>query len=457
MQVMFMRASTRGLILVTTLLGGTSTAGGCGDVGGAAGDAVPLAGGDTTVIDRSSNAYSFPAPNLSADDLALHFEGDVAFESTFVSPPAPVNAGLGPLFNNSACTKCHARDGRGLPVAGQGPLGSPMLVRVSLATGAPPVPGAAVPVAGLGTQLQDHAIYGSLPEVVVAITWTEQAGEYGDGAPFSLRQPAVAITLASGQALPGDVLTSPRIPPPVFGLGLLEAVPDGDIITMADPEDADGDGISGRANLVWDVRRATAVVGRFGWKANVPNLLQQAAAAYANDMGVSSPMFPEDDGSSEIDEHTMTVAAFYTQTLAVPRRGAWDEPEVKRGEVLFRSSGCEACHVETLHTGDHAISALRDQTLHPYTDLLLHNMGFDLADGRPDFLASGTEWRTAPLWGLGVAQTVLLYSTFLHDGRARSIEEAILWHGGEAEISKETFRTLPASDREALLSFLRSL
>ncbi len=414
----------------------------------------PLAGGGTTVVDRSSNAYSFPAPNLTASDLSRHLEGDVAFEATFVSAPAVVNPGLGPLFNNNACTKCHIRDGRGLPVAGQGPLGSPLLVRVSIQGGEPSVPGGAAPVEGLGTQLQDHAIYGAVPEVTILLTWVEVPGEYGDGEPFSLRRPALDLRLANGQALPGDVMTSPRIPPPVFGLGLLEAVPEEQLLALADPDDQDGDGVSGRPNAVWDVSRSAAAVGRFGWKANTPNLLQQAAAAYANDMGVSSSMFPEPDGGRELDDPTLEAATFYTQTLAVPRRDPWDGSE---GEALFRSTGCATCHVEELQTGDHEITALAHQTIHPYTDLLLHNMGFDLADGRPDFLASGTEWRTAPLWGLGVSQTVLPYSTFLHDGRARTIEEAILWHGGEAERSKEQFRVLPASGRQALLAFLRSL
>lgn len=427
------------------------------DADSAASGPAPLAGGDTTVVDRTSNAFSFPATNLTAELLAMHLEGDVEFEASFVSPPAVINPGLGPLFNNNACAKCHLRDGRGLAVAGPGPVGSPLLVRVSVLEGEPSVTHGVVPVPGLGTQLQDHAIYGVEPEVSVSVGWVERAGEYGDGAPFSLVSPSLAITLANGEPLRGDVMTSPRIPPPVFGLGLIEAVPEDEILARADPDDVDGDGISGRPNRVWDVRAATTVLGRLGWKANVPNLTQQAAAAYANDLGVSSPLFPEADGTAEIDEVTMKRAALYTQTLAVPRRDRWDEPEVRQGEALFVSTGCAACHVEELHTGAHDIAALVDQTIHPYTDLLLHNMGFDLADGRPDFLASGTEWRTAPLWGLGVAQTVLPYSGFLHDGRARSIEEAILWHGGEAEHAKETFRTLPASDREDMLAFLRSL
>jgi CxxC motif-containing protein (DUF1111 family) len=441
-----------------TLLGAALLAA-CGEAASSASGAgePPLAGGDTTIINRTSNAYAFPSPNLTEAELGIHLEGDVAFEALFVSPPATLNAGLGPMFNNNGCIKCHLRDGRGLPVAGQGPLGSPLLVQVSLASGEPVFPGGPVPVPGLGLQLQDHASYGYEPEVTVVIRWIEEAGQYGDGEPYSLRRPALDITLSNGEPLPGDVLTSARIPPPVFGLGLLEAVPEVDLLALADPEDADGDGISGRPNYVWDVPTASTRIGRFGWKANVPTVRQQSATAYFNDMGVTSPMFPEPDGTSEIDGHTLDVVGLYMQTLAVPRRDGWDDPTVRRGEDLFRAIGCERCHVERLRTGTHVIGALSEQTIHAYTDLLLHNMGFDLADGRPDYQASGTEWRTPPLWGLGLAQTVLPYSNFLHDGRARTIEEAILWHSGEAERSKEAFRTLPGGDRSALMAFLQSL
>ncbi len=420
-------------------------------------DGAPLAGGATTVFDRTSGAYSFPAPNLTEEHLAAHLDGDVAFEAVFVSPPATVNAGLGPLFNNTACARCHVRDGRGLPVAGEGPLGSPLIVRVSVTEGAPSVPGGAVAATALGTQVQDHAVVGASPEARVDIAWDEIDGHYGDGEPYSLRRPRVSVTLPSGAPLSPEVMVSPRIPPPVFGLGLLEAVPDATLWELADPEDDDHDGISGRVNMVWDSLRGAPGVGRFGWKASEPTLDQQAATAYANDMGVTSPLSPEADGSHEVGRATVDAAAFYTRTLAVPGRDAWDDPQVRHGEELFDEIGCATCHVPTLDTGAHALDALAHQRIHPYTDLLLHNVGFELTDGRPDFAASATEWRTAPLWGLGLAQTVLPYSSFLHDGRARTLAEAVLWHGGEAERARERFRTLAADERAALLAFLRSL
>jgi len=441
----------RGVVLALALFG-------CGEGSDSSELApTPSPGGATTFDDRTSSAFQNPAPNLDDEALSKHLEGDVAFEATFVSAPSEVNPGLGPVFNQSACASCHVRNGRGQPVVGDGFLGSQMLLRVSLPEGDPEVPGGAVPVPELGTQLQDHAVYGTDAEVDIALTWIEKPGTFpADGQPYSLREPAFEITRPDGTPLGGEVQISPRIPPMVAGLGLLEAVTDVTLRALEDPEDIDGDGISGRLNTVWDVEEEAPAIGRFGWKASQPNLVQQAAAAYHDDMGITNPLMPSEDGESEIDRETLEAAAFYTQSLAVPRREVPDE-EATEGEARFTEMGCAACHLPSLSTGDHPIAALRDQVIHPYTDLMLHNVGFGLADGRPDFEATGTEWRTPPLWGLGVTERVLGAAFYLHDGRARSLAEAILWHGGEAETSKEAFRTAPAADRNALLAFLRSL
>lgn len=438
-----------------------------------------LAGGDTTVVNRTSLAFSQPAPNLSDKEVALHKEGDQAFGATFVTAPAPVNAGLGPMFNNSSCIACHIHDGRGMPTKGS------LLVRVSL----PPSSqanlaqqltaiggnnphqsslfesqaeasvslGNAPPVPDLGTQLQDQAVYGVKPKATVEINWREKTAVYGDGTPYQLRSPLIDITLADGKPLPTGVLTSARVPPPVFGHGLLEAIPERNIIELADPQDKNNDGISGKPNRVWDVRKKTLVMGRFGLKANNPNLFQQNAAAYINDMGVTNPLFPEKNGTYEIDLKTLNAVTFYTQTLSVPARTLAHDAGVKKGEKLFAQANCAACHIAALKTGNHPVKAVANQTIYPYTDLLLHDMGEGLADGRPDFEASGNEWRTAPLWGVGLTQTVLPYAGYLHDGRARTLEEAILWHGGEAERSKDMFRTMAKPDRAALVQFLNSL
>lgn len=411
----------------------------------------PRAGGATTTDDRSSSAFESPAANLDAEALERHFEGDVAFGATFVSPPADVNPGLGPLFNNSSCGACHVRNGRGLPVAGTSALGSMALVRVSLGTD---------PVPELGMQVQDHGTFQQIPEANVVVSWTEEASTYpSDGEPYSLRRPAVSITLADGTALGADVMTSLRIAAPVFGLGLLEALSDEALLAREDPNDADGDGISGRVNRVWDLHDQTSAIGRFGWKASSPSLVQQAAVAYFEDIGVSNLLLPGPGGEIDIDidEAKLEITAFYTQTLGVPARRNPEDPEVLRGEHLFAAAGCASCHAPVSYTGEHAIAALRDQRIFAYTDLLLHNMGFDLADSRPDSAASGTEWRTPPLWGIGLTERVLGDAVYLHDGRARSLAEAILWHGGEAQASRDRFRTMHGAERSALTTFLESL
>jgi CxxC motif-containing protein (DUF1111 family) len=262
--------------------------------------------------------------------------------------------------------------------------------------------------------------------------------------------------LPDGSDLPPDVQLSYRQAPGVFGLGLLEAVPADALEALADPDDADGDGISGRVNRVWDRARQAAVIGRFGHKATEPTLRQQAAAAFATDMGLSNQLFPEPDGMRDVADAQFEQALFFVSTIGVPAAAPQDAA-ARRGRGLFDDFGCATCHVPTLVTGDHAIPQLAHQTIHPYTDLLLHDVGDLLTDARRDFLAEGVEWRTPPLWGLGVVQTVAADATFLHDGRARTFAEAILWHGGEARAAREAFRLAPKQQRDALIGFLQTL
>lgn len=426
----------------------------------------PQAGGKTTIQNRTSRAYEQPAPNLDAVWNDRHAVGDRAFEAAFVTPPATVNSGLGPLFNGTSCAGCHIKNGRGMPEKGQRVLRVSQLnsdetaifpADQTFALEAEAPHGQARAVPGLGTQVQEQGVYGYRPEAIVKIDWQEQTGQYGDGTPYTLRSPQIYLSSWDGTPLSTNIAVSNRIPQPVFGTGLLEAVPETEILQQADPEDRNGDGISGRPNYVWDVVQQAETLGRFGWKANTPTLLQQSAAAYVNDMGVTNPLFPDADGREDIDMDILQAAAIYVQTLAVPARDRLDDPQVQRGESLFVNANCAACHRVELRTGEHEIPALVDQTIHAYTDLLLHDMGEALADHRPDFQATGQEWRTAPLWGIGLAQTVLPYSGYLHDGRARTLEEAILWHGGEAEAAKESFRNMDQNDRTALIHFLRSL
>jgi len=421
-----------------------------------------LSGGATTTNLVGSLAFSQPAPNLSQENLNKHLLGDVLFEAAFVKAPATINPGLGPLFNNSSCVNCHIADGRGRPPLGGEQLET-MLFRIS-------IPGNDInngpkPVPGFGRQLQVKSVLGYEPEGNVTISYETIYGTYPDGTSYSLVRPDYNISGRIGSGF----LYSPRVAPFVFGTGLLEAIKESDIITLADENDDNQDGVSGRPNFVWNVREETFEIGRFGWKANTPTLLQQLAAAYVNDMGITSPYFPIEncaDGTQcdttgddpEIDQLTLDMVEIYLQTLAVPSRRNYNDADVKRGKILFNQAGCNSCHTTTFTTGTHkSVPELSNQKIHPYTDLLLHDMGDELADGRPDFMADGNEWRTPPLWGIGLVTVVNGHTNFLHDGRARNLEEAILWHFGEGEKSREKFMNLSKNDRSALIKFLNSL
>ena len=427
-----------------------------------------LSGGETTVFDASSHAFSIPAPNLSAAALAKHLKGDVEFEAVFVTAPAVVNPGLGPIYNNVSCINCHSRDGRGRPPDSGEALVS-LLFRLSLPKeegsmdGKPPTP-----VPGFGRQLNNRSVVGANPEGKVKIDYTEQTLTTADGTRVHLRYPNYTLT-ETYQPLPEEVEVSPRVAPAVFGLGLLEAVPENAILAYADEADADGDGISGKPNFVLDVVQQCYTLGRFGWKANQPTLLQQVAAAYNDDMGITTSLFLTENSAGqpqltehgtmpEVSDEILEVVTFYVQTLAVPARRDIDDPQVEQGEQLFAKAQCASCHVPTLRTGVLAgVPSVSNQTIHPYTDLLLHDMGPGLADNRPDFHANGSEWRTPPLWGIGLVERVNGHTNFLHDGRARNLMEAILWHGGEADASRQVVEQMSKTERDALIAFLESL
>jgi len=420
-------------------------AAGCGD--NLAGD--DRQGGALTVNDRTATAFTHPAPGLSDDDLSVHIAGKGPFDFHWEIPQ------LGPLFNNDSCFGCHAGNGRGLSQIGPDKPVSQALVRVSMTIGTPDVPGGPVSVPGYGTQLQDHSVAG-VPEVNVLLTWITHVETFGDGSTIELREPRTDIRKPDGTFLPQGTEYSYRQAPAVFGLGLLEAVPDDALIALEDPFDADGDGISGRVNKVWDVDTSSTVVGRFGHKASQPSLRLQTAGAFANDIGLSNKVFPDVGDQRDVSDDQFDQVVFFVQTLSVPAAGKRDASAL-RGRDLFHQVGCATCHVPTLETGDSPIAVLAHQTIHPYTDLLLHDMGDSLSDARDDFMAQGTEWRTPPLWGLGLVRIVSPDATFLHDGRARTPEEAILWHGGEAATAREAFRGMVKTDRDALIAFLSSL
>lgn len=446
------------------------------------------AGAATLMRAPTVDAFSEPSANMSFDRELNFSVGNGIFRKMWVSSPASTASsdGLGPLFNARACQSCHLKDGRGHPPApGDGPGGS-MLVRLSV----PPATAAeraaladrrllSIPEPIYGGQFQDLAIQGHSGEGRLVIEYDEFPVELSDGTIVHLRHPAYSFEdLAYGPMHP-DVMTSARVAPPMIGLGLLEAVDEADILAHADPEDSDGDGISGRPNRVWDVEAEAVALGRFGWKAGEPSIRQQAAHAFSGDMGLSTMMAPaafgdctaaQPDcraaidgvqpqyGEAEVPDEMFDLVVFYSRNLAVPMRRDIDDPLVLEGKELFYEAGCIGCHVPKYVTRrDETRPEQSFQLIWPYTDMLLHDMGEGLADHRPDGVATGREWRTPPLWGIGLTETVNGHTLFLHDGRARNLLEAILWHGGEAQAARDRVVAMDAGERRALLAFLNSL
>lgn len=430
-----------------------------------------LAGGDATVFDDTELAYALPLRTLDHEQRGDFFVGNSFFNQNWVQSPSSTEGrdGLGPVFNAKSCSGCHFRDGRGTPPLQPGDEMLSMLVRLS-------VPGSdehggPLPEPTYGGQLQPRSILDVPAEGVAVVEYEEVPGAYADGEAFSLRRPSYRFDALAFGPMSADVMTSPRVAPVVIGLGLLEAVPEDEILAREDPDDADDDGISGRANFPFDPVSGAAALGRFGWKANQPGLVQQNTGAFLGDLGITTQLRPDQNCTQaqpecvaafarpdpEADALVVDRVTFYTRTLAVPARRDVDDPIVLRGREQFHDLGCATCHVPNLQTGVAEIPELTEQSIWPYTDLLLHDMGEGLADGRPDHLASGSEWRTPPLWGLGLLRVVNDHDNLLHDGRARGVAEAILWHDGEAQASRDAFVELSRVEREALLAFMESL
>lgn len=436
-----------------------------------------LSGGDLTHFKFGNLSFEQEPYNLHWKLSALFDQGDGNFERPYKKAEPGfehyASDGLGPLFNAQSCVTCHVADGRAAAPSNERGFEG-FLLRVSVPGKGPHGGPKHHPV--YGGQLADNAIEGHQPEIKLNITYIDIPGEYPDGTTYSLRSPIYDLSQTNYGPLGDDAMVSPRIASALIGMGLLDALDPADIEANADPEDANQDGISGKVNWVWDVEAQKMSVGKYGWKAETPTLRQQIADAAVNDMGITSPLFPEESIGNEQEEtfsetingdigdpyelmeQELNQFAVYLEFLAVPGRDPIDHPLSLRGEKLFNEANCIACHTPTLKTGDsHKQSRLRNQTIHPYTDLLLHDMGEGLADNRPSYDATGTEWRTPPLWGIGMSERVNGHTDFLHDGRARNLEEAILWHGGEAEAAKEQFKQLSKEDREAVLAFLLTL
>nr|WP_245999170.1 di-heme oxidoredictase family protein [Paracoccus methylarcula] len=451
--------------------------------------------GAATVRRRDdADAFSLPSGNISFEGELDFKLGNGLFRKLWVSSPSSTLAsdGLGPLYNSRGCQNCHLKDGRGHPPDIAGDPGGSMFLRLSIpapedaaaseieeylaSIGQDITPTRPDPV--YGGQLQDLSVQGIPAEGRMRITYDEIRIPLSGGETASLRKPGYSIDNPAYGPLRDDLMTSPRVAPQMIGLGLLEAIPAADILAGADPEDSDGDGISGRAQIAWSARHDVPMLGRFGWKAGMPTIEEQSASAFAGDIGISNPLHPDgwgdctkaqtacvnaphgdgDARGTEIDAEGLDLVTFYSRNLGVPGRQGVDDTDVLHGKQVFHETGCADCHRPKFVT-----ARLRDrpeqsfQLIWPYTDMLLHDMGEGLADHRPEGLASGREWRTPPLWGLGLTEQVNGHSLFLHDGRARSLLEAVLWHGGEAEPARDRVISMPPGDRAALIRFVESL
>ncbi len=433
----------------------------------------PLAGGaSATARDQSHAAFSRPWPALDQTTRDAFFVGNSFFNKNWVIAPSSTTArdGLGPTFNATSCSACHLFDGRSSPPLDDDDPLAGLLIRLSIPGEAQH--GAPNPHPTYGDQLNPFSIPGVAHEATYAINWQLLEHRTSDNRTVELTRPE--ITLFDWKfGDPGDeLLTSPRTAPAMIGLGLLEAIDEADILANEDPDDVDNDGISGRANRVYSLRDQKPLLGRFGWKSNQPTIEQQVAGAFLGDIGITSDLFPNENcpasqadctaapngGTPELAAETLAAVVSYSRTLAVPARRDTGDPTVLRGAALFAQTNCIACHTPTFTvTTVDGVPDFEPTDVHPYTDLLLHDMGDGLADNRPDFAATGNEWRTPPLWGIGLVETVNKHTRFLHDGRARNLEEAIYWHDGESRASREAFEQLSAADRAALLAFLRSL
>ncbi|WMI98718.1 di-heme oxidoredictase family protein [Pseudomonas chlororaphis subsp. aurantiaca] len=439
-------------------------------------------GGEATVRKSDQNAFSMPSANLSPTRRLDFSVGNSFFRSPWVIAPSTTTArdGLGPLFNTNGCQNCHIKDGRGHPPTPDSDNAVSMLVRLSI----PNEPAYAkvieqmgiVPEPVYGGQFQDMAVPGVAPEGKVRVEYEPLTLRFKDGSEVELRKPKLQITQLGYGPMHPDTRFSARVAPPMIGLGLLEAIPEAAILANAQAQAKANNGIAGRPNRVWDDAQQKTVLGRFGWKAGQPNLNQQNVHAFSGDMGLTTRLRPFDDctdaqtackqapngngpdGEPEVSDNILRLVLFYSRNLGVPARRDVGSPQVLAGKNLFYQAGCQSCHTPQFTTAaDAAELELANQVIRPYSDLLLHDMGEGLADNRSEFQAGGRDWRTPPLWGIGLTQTVSGHTQFLHDGRARNLLEAVLWHGGEAQAAQQQVLSFNAEQRAALLAFLNSL
>lgn len=429
--------------------------------------------GSGTTSDLSVQAFSHPLSGTRGQDRREFVVGNSFFQSVWVTSPASTTArdGLGPTFNAISCTACHFKDGRGrgLPDAdGKVDISLLFRLRVKNADGSVSIS------ENYGGQFNPQGVQGVPGEGDAMVNFETITGSFSDGEKFELAKPKYSFVNLAFGAFNKNTIFSPRVGPQMIGLGLIENIDESDIRKNADPDDLNKDGISGRVNTVYSLVQQKYVLGRFGWKAGQPSLLEQNAGAFHGDIGITSYLHPEEEcplvqidcaakrTQEDISEQLLGQVTLYTQLLAVPVRRDVNSPNVIRGKAIFNQMNCQGCHTASYVTGKNSqFDVLNNQTIYPYSDFLLHDMGDALADDVGNYKNEGDagtrEWRTPPLWGIGMFKIVNGHTRYLHDGRARSVSEAILWHDGEGAVAKAKFLKLAINDRNDLITFLNSL
>ena len=419
--------------------------------------------------------YMQPVPGLTHSQLQKFKAGEKQFKAPWVVFPLLGGEwGLGPTFLANSCVGCHVQAGRGRTFDQPDAIVFHQMLRLSMpgegADGGP------VPHPNYGDQLQVFGVNVGLKENLkpgeaeLYVDWLPEPVTLPDGTLVELRKPAVRIEKPNFGPIDASVLTSLRNTQVVFGMGYLEAVAEEDILALAALQRTQG--LNGRPNYVRDDIHQSTALGRFGWKANQPSVRQQIAAAFHGDMGVTSSLYIEENcppvqtacramppgNRPELLDYSWDELNFWSVALDAPAARDQDNPQIIRGRQSFEKARCAQCHVPEMRTGDYPLlPSISKKTFRAYTDLLLHDMGPGLADGRPDFKAGPQDWRTAPLWGIGLSAQVNGSTHLLHDGRARNVLEAILWHGGEAQASRDLFAGLSKEERDDLIAFVNSL
>lgn len=422
--------------------------------------------------------FIMPVENVPRMAQLDFWDGFSFFRDPWVASPSITKDrdGLGPLFNARSCKTCHADGGRGRP-SKHGEIAEPALLFRFLQANA------SKGDSRYGGQLQPLAIRLSHEkltkpvqgEAQVRVFYEEITGHYDDGETYTLRKPRYELgNLAYGPLDKGTYLSA-RYAPAIYGMGLLDAISGSDLLKLEDINDRDGDGISGKYNRVTDAVSGEKRIARFGFKGLHTTLEQQVAGAFVNDIGITNPIFKEEtclahqvaclQGASIDPVHVLDIpkklhdlTVYMSQLVAVPPARDLQSRKAKQGRMLFYKLQCQQCHTPSFTTDtSYELKALAGQTIWPYTDLALHDMGEGLADKGIENQALGSEWRTPPLWGIGLQHRVQGFSAFLHDGRARTIEEAVLWHGGEAKPHQQAFKLLTKPQRDALLYFLEQI